>query len=215
MIEQKKRFAMALSALAEYYGRELSDGVIALYWQGLSNFSIADIEAAIGRHIQNPDSGMWMPKIADIVRMIDGSTQSAAATAWAKVMRAVGSVGQYQSLAFDDPVIHLAIEENGGWISLCRIEESELPFLQKRFETSYRNYRVRGGDLPAYPRHLIGVSEMDNSARGFPVDTPRLVGDPAKARSVMSGGSDSPRVAITAASAVSLPRLSVIGRDSA
>ena len=199
MIEQKKRFAMALSALAEYYGRELSDGVIALYWQGLSSFSIADIEAAIGRHIQNPDSGMWMPKIADIVRMID----------------AVGSVGQYQSLAFDDPVIHLAIEENGGWISLCRIEESELPFLQKRFETSYRNYRVRGGDLPAYPRHMIGVSEMDNSARGFPVDPPRLVGDPAKARSVMSGGSDSPRVAITAASAVSLPRLSVIGRDSA
>ena len=195
MIEQKKRFAMALSALAEYYSRELSDGVIALYWQGLSNFSIADIEAAIGRHIQNPDSGMWMPKIADIVRMIDGSTQSAAATAWAKVMRAVGSVGQYQSLAFDDPVIHLAIEENGGWISLCRIEESELPFLQKRFETSYRNYRVRGGDLPVYPRHLVG--------------------DPAKALSVMSGGSDSPRVAITSASAVSLPRLSVIGRDSA
>jgi len=66
---------------------------------------------------------MWMPKIADIVRMIDGSTQSAAATAWAKVMRAVGSVGQYQSLAFDDPVIHLAIDETGGWISLCRIEE--------------------------------------------------------------------------------------------
>ena len=162
MIEQKKRFAMALSALAEYYGRELSDGVIALYWQGLSNFSIADIEAAIGRHIQNPDSGMWMPKIADIVRMIDGSTQSAAATAWAKVMRAVGSVGQYQSLAFDDPVIHLAIEENGGWISLCRIEEAELPFVQKRFETSYRNYRVRGGDLPAQqlcqqcPRTPIG-----------------------------------------------------------
>jgi len=87
--------------------------------------------------------------------------------------------------------------------------------LQKRFETSYRNYRVRGGDLPVYPRHLIGVSEMDNSARGFPVDSPRLVGDPAKALSVMSGGSDSPRVAITAASAVSLPRLSVIGRDSA
>jgi len=43
MIEQKKRFAMALSALAEYYSRELSDGVIALYWQGLSSFSIADI----------------------------------------------------------------------------------------------------------------------------------------------------------------------------
>jgi len=87
MTDQKIRFAKALSALAEYYGKELSDGVIALYWQGLSQYGIADLEAAIGRHLQNPDTGQWMPKIADIVRMIDGTTKGAAVMAWATTMR--------------------------------------------------------------------------------------------------------------------------------
>ena len=191
-----RRFVTALVALAEYYGRDLSEGVIALYWQGLSQYPIDELEAAIGRHLQNPDTGQWMPKIADIVRMIDGTTQSAATLAWAKVMRAVGSVGQYQSLAFDDAVIHLAIDDLGGWPGICQTAEAELPFLQKRFETNYRAYRMRGTDLPPHPRYLPGVSEMRNSAEGFQSDAPRLVGDLSKAQAVYSGGSDAPRLPV-------------------
>jgi Domain of unknown function (DUF6475) len=216
MTEQKIRFAKALLALAEYYGRELSDGVIALYWQGLRQYSIADIEAAIGRHLQNPDSGQWMPKIADIVRMIDGTTQSAAAMAWAKIMRAVGSVGQYQSLAFDDALIHLVIDDLGGWPGVCQIDEAEIPFLQKRFETSYRAYRMRGTDVPAHLPYLVGVSEMQNATKGYQSEPPRLVGDLERARAVMAGGSDLPRLPVHAADAV-LPveRLRLIGKASA
>jgi len=193
----KIRFAKALSALAEYYGKELSDGVISLYWQGLQQFSVDEIESAIGRHLQNPDSGQWMPKIADIVRMIEGTTQDAAALAWAKVMRAVGSVGQYQSLAFDDVVIHLVIDDLGGWPSLCQTSEDELPFLAKRFETNYRAYRRRADDIPPHPRYLVGVSEMQNVGAGFKSDPPRLVGDPEKAKRVMIGGSSAPRLQVS------------------
>lgn len=206
------RFAKAFLALAEYYGRELSEGVIALYWQGLQQYPINDIEAAIGRHLQNPDSGQWMPKIADIVRMIDGTTQSAAAMAWAKIMRAVGCVGQYQSIAFDDAVIHLVLDDMGGWPKLCQTSEEELPFVQKRFETSYRAYRQRGNDMPAYPRYLAGVSETANSAQGYRSDPPRLVGDLAKARQVFSGGSDVARLPVHVASE---PMLKLIPRSAA
>lgn len=216
MTDQKIRFAKALSALAEYYGKELSDGVIALYWQGLSQYPIDDIEAAIGRHLQNPDTGQWMPKIADIVRMIDGTTQGAAAMAWAKVMRAVGSVGQYQSLAFDDAIIHLVIDDLGGWPGICQGEEAEIPFLQKRFETSYRAYRMRGSDVPPHPRYLVGVSEMQNTAKGYEPEAPRLVGDLAKAQAVLSGGSNAPRLPVHVAhSSPLVERLRLIGRESA
>jgi hypothetical protein len=215
MTDQKIRFAKALSALAEYYGKELSDGVIALYWQGLSQYGIADLEAAIGRHLQNPDTGQWMPKIADIVRMIDGTTQGAAAMAWAKTMRAVGSVGQYQSLAFDDALIHLVIDDLGGWPGICQVEEAELPFLQKRFETIYRAYKMRGSDVPPHRRYLVGVSEIQNGAKGYQPDPPRLVGDLERARAVLSGGSDAPRLPIHAADAVPAERLRLIGRESA
>jgi hypothetical protein len=216
MTDQKIRFAKALSALAEYYGKELSDGVIALYWQGLSQYGIADLEAAIGRHLQNPDTGQWMPKIADIVRMIDGTTQGAAAMAWAKTMRAVGSVGQYQSLAFDDALIHLVIDDLGGWPGICQVEEAELPFLQKRFETIYRAYKMRGSDVPPHRRYLVGVSEIQNGAKGYQPDPPRLVGDLAKAQAVLSGGSNAPRLPVHVAHSTPLvERLRLIGRESA
>lgn len=197
----KLRFGKALMALAEYYGKELSDGVIQLYWQGLQQYSIDDIESAIGRHLQNPDNGQWMPKIADVVRMIEGTTQSSAAISWAKVMRAVGSVGQYQSIVFDDPVIHLAIGDIGGWPSVCQCEVEELPFLQNRFYKAYRAYKSRGGDIPQYPRHLCGLSEIQNSALGFKADPPMIVGDKEKAKLVYFGGSDAPRLPVHIASA--------------
>lgn len=192
------RFAKALVALAEYYGRDLSEVVIDLYRQGLQSYDIDAIERAIGAHLQNPDTGQWMPKIADIVRMIEGTTQDAAALAWAKVMRAVGSVGQYQSLAFDDVVIHLAVDDLGGWPKLCQTTEEELPFLAKRFETQYRAYRRRGDDLPPHPRYLVGVSEMSNVAAGHKSEAPRLVGDQDRAKRVMIGGSSAPRLQVSA-----------------
>lgn len=214
----KTRFAKAMSALAEYYGKELSEGVISLYWQGLEGYDIADIEAAIGRHLQNPDSGQWMPKIADIVRMIEGSTQTSAAIAWAKVMRAVGRVGQYRSVAFDDPVIHLALDDLGGWPAMCQISEDELPFLQNRFERIYRGYKVRGSDLPPYLPWLAGISERQNLAKGYQVEPPRLVGDLTRAKAVVSAGTqDGQRFPVHAGDC--LPgfedRLRLVGREAA
>jgi len=212
----KIRFGKALAALAEYYGKELSEGVVTLYWQGLQQYDIDDIESAIGRHLQNPDSGQWMPKIADIVRMIDGTTQSAAAMAWAKVMRAVGAVGQYQSIGFDDAVIHLTIDDLGGWPKLCQTEEAEMPFLQKRFETAYRAYRSRGADIPPHPRYLPGVSEMQNVGQGFKSDPPRLVGDLEKAKRVIAGGTDAARLPVHVGEAAGmLPGLRLIGTEAA
>lgn len=212
----KLRFAKALSALAEYYGKELSEGVISLYWQGLQQFSIEDIEVAIGRHLQNPDTGQWMPKIADIVRMLEGTTQSAAAMAWAKVMRAVGSVGQYQSIAFDDAVIHLTIDDLGGWPGICQTSEEETPFLQNRFEKNYRAYKQRGQDLPAHPKYLPGVHEANNSPMGFKSDPPRLVGDLEKAKQVYLGGSTAPRLPVHIGMIEpAVAALRLVGKDAA
>lgn len=202
MKSKSVRFATALSALGDYYGKELSEGVIALYWQGLQQYEIEDIEVAIGRHLQNPDSGQWMPKIADIVRMLEGTTQSSAAMAWAKVMRAVGAVGQYQSIVFDDAVIHLAISDLGGWPHVCQTTEEELPFLQGRFEKNYRAYKVRGNDLPSFPRYMPGICEIQNSAMSLKSDPPLLVGDMERAKLVYQSGSDAPRLPVHVARSV-------------
>ncbi len=57
--------------------------------------------------------------------MLGGSTQDAALAAWSKVDRAVREVGPYQSVAFDDALIHRVLFEMGGWIPLGSKTEDE------------------------------------------------------------------------------------------
>ncbi|MCL2076328.1 MAG: DUF6475 domain-containing protein [Betaproteobacteria bacterium] len=199
--EDKARIVKAISGAAEYYGKPLSDGVLMLYLQGLAGYPAADVERAIYAHIQNPDTGQFMPKIADITRAIGGTTQSAAAIAWGKVQQAVAQIGIYRSIAFDDACIHLAIADIGGWQEIGRTPVVELPFLQARFEKSYRAYAARRHDLPPHPGYLVGIFEADNNLRGYPVEPPVLVGNPDRARAVLAAGSNAPRLTITAGQA--------------
>lgn len=210
-----ERFHDGIVGVMSFYGKDVSTFALDIWWNALSSYDLTAIMAAFNRYVTNPDCGQFAPKPADIIRMLEGTTQDSAVMAWAKVQQAVGSVGAYQSLAFDDPIIHLAISDLGGWIEICRTLEAELPFLAKRFETSYRAYKRRGSDIPAHPRYLVGISETTNNVGGFRSDPPRLVGDPAKAQAVLSGGTDSGRVQITSAgSAIESIRL-VHKRDAA
>ena len=135
----KQRFARAIAALHEYYGKGVSEAVVELYWQGLYQYTNDQLETAVMRHIQNPDNGQWMPKVSDLVKMMAGSTQDAALTAWNKVERAISGVGTHRSVVFDDPIIHVVLEDLGGWIDLGATPEKELPFVRKRFEEIYRS----------------------------------------------------------------------------
>jgi hypothetical protein len=200
-----KRFASAMQALGEYYGRQLSKAAVRLYWQGLMEFDILAIERAIGEHMRNPDTGQFLPKIADVVRVIHGRTEDQSLAAWAKVDRAVRSVGGYQSVVFDDPIVHRVISDMGGWVALCAKRDDEWPFVAKEFGVRYRAFRLRG-ETPEYPRQLIGIAEAHNSSKGLPSDPPTLVGNQAAAERVMLGGTDRPLVAFTRA-ATAVPRI--------
>jgi hypothetical protein len=136
-------FCEMLDLIAEQYGKTLSDGAKALYWQGLHDFDLSALKQAASRHLRNPDTGQFMPKIADFVRMLQGSTQDAALTAWAKVDQAIRRIGTYQDVVFDDPIIHRVIQDMGGWIGLGTKTEDEWPFVAKEFENRYRGFKQR------------------------------------------------------------------------
>ncbi len=53
----KQRFARAIAALHEYYGKPVSEAVVELYWQALYQYSDEQLETAVMRHIANPDNG--------------------------------------------------------------------------------------------------------------------------------------------------------------
>ncbi len=189
-LEVKRAFATLLSGLADYYKQEISRAVLGLYWEGLRQFDYAAIEKACWAHTQNPDTGMFMPRTADLIKMLQGRTDDQAKIAWAKVDRAArSSPGVYETVAFDDPLIHRVLADMGGWASFGNKAEDEWPFVAKEFETRYRGYRMRGVQ-PEYPNKLIGVAESQNYSSGQMVKREVfLIGDSAKAIEVIKGGS--------------------------
>tara|TARA_R110000850_G_scaffold264606_1_gene393769 strand:+ start:17040 stop:17714 length:675 start_codon:yes stop_codon:yes gene_type:complete len=177
----------------EVYGRKPEPRVVYMVFQALISFPLQDIERALCRHLTNPDTGQYPPKPADIVRLIQGSSQTTSGEAWAKVDRAIRCVGNYRTVVFDDPKIHAAIDRLGGWQKISLTEEKEYPFLRNNFLKLYQGFTVQPPET--FPRKLIGTCEHENSQhdsfmRGRSKNEPVMIGDPERARLVYQGGGE-------------------------
>lgn len=177
----------------EVYGRKPEPRVVYMVFQALISFPLQDIERALCRHLTNPDTGQYPPKPADIVRLIQGSSQTTSGEAWAKVDRAIRCVGNYRTVVFDDPKIHAAIDRLGGWQKISMTDEKEYPFLRNNFLKLYQGFTVQPPET--FPRKLIGTCEHENSQhdsfmRGRSKNEPVMIGDPERARLVYQGGGE-------------------------
>ena len=76
--QDQGRFAELMTSLGEYYSKSMSEPMIAMYWQGLQRYDINAIQQAFNRHVNNPDSGQFMPKIADVSKMLGGTSNDRA-----------------------------------------------------------------------------------------------------------------------------------------
>ena len=200
--EDRQKFGALMTSISAYYGKTIEPGVAEIYWQALKKYDFEDVKRAAGAHAVDPDSGQFMPKAADFVRHIDGNSASQASMAWAKVVTAIRDLGAYKSVAFDEPEIHAAIEDLGGWVKLCGVVERDLPFEQKRFENSYRGYKLRGILVHEFRPYLIGVAEGENRGAGYKPQPPVLIGDKQKALLITKNTEYKPRIAISAYEAV-------------
>ena len=192
-IDDLESFSELLNGVFDLYGKPISEFAVQIWWDALKQYDLPAVMLAFSRHVQNPDVGQFLPKPADVIRMLGGTTKDSAMSAWSKVDKAVRQVGTYASVAFDDPLIHRAIHDMGGWIALGTRSEDEWPFEANRFVSYYRGYASRS-EQPEYPSVLIGISEADNAQRGFRNDPPRLIGDADRAMLVMQGGTDKPLI---------------------
>lgn len=183
-----KRFQILLSNVMDYYGKNTTDFVLDVFWNACEPFEFEQIQKAMQGHMKDAENGRFAPKIADLVRVLVGTTTDRAALAWGKVLEAMSGVGAYSDVVFDDPAIHAAIEDCGGWVKICRSQTEELSYLQHRFCQSYKAYTGRGEF--EYQRRLIGDRSPDREyeMRGIPLPKPAIVGDIDKARIVYRGG---------------------------
>jgi len=190
----RRRFAACLTAASELYGRSMSVALVDLYWRTLERFEMDAVERAFQQHMLSPDAGQYMPKPADIARMIGGTSLDAAQVAWAAVDRAVRLVGPYPSVTFDDPVTQRVVFDMGGWIKLGERTTAEWPFVANEFRARYEGFRSRG-ESPQHPPRLPGIAERDAISKGGSFDHV-LLGDPARAKQVQVTGREGGDLAV-------------------
>ena len=188
----EQQFCSVLMAMAAVHRVELSQQVIRLYWAALEQYDIADIMQALTVLMRDPDCGQWMPKPADIVRVIDGGKASKSAIAWEKVDKAMRCVGGNSSVVFDDPIIHATLTTLGQWPELCATATDEVCFLRQRFDKAYQAMCL--SPPKCWQKKLIGRYEAHNAPRGLPTEQPIPIGDVAKCREVYKAGKDSGQV---------------------
>ena len=179
-------FTELLTTVSALYRIALSAKSFELYWNVLQSFEWKDIKVAFQKHLTDPDNGRYFPKPADVVRYIDGNSETQALRAWSKVEEAIRSVGCYASVVFDDPIIHVVVDEMGGWIRLCQTLLKDLPFRANEFKKHYVAYVNH--PVPHYPRQLLGLEAQQNGMHGYAKQSSLLVGDQKQAFLVFQNG---------------------------
>ena len=149
------QFAKLMAAIGEIYSKNISEEMADIYWQSLEKFEFNDIENAFKLHVIDHEHGRFFPKIIDITRFIKDSNQIKSDKAWGKVLDAIGRIGSYDNVVFDDVIIHIAIKNMGGWVQLCQAKTTQLDFKSKEFKRLYMNFVINPPD--SIPKYLSGI----------------------------------------------------------
>lgn len=177
--EDKRAFFDLMMAAGEVYGREVTQPMAAIYFSALANVSIEQVQEAMMAHMQNPDSGQFFPKPADIIKQMTGTTkqqdaaiEDRAAVAWACIERDIRRIGSYGTLKLDDKQALATIKAMGGWQSICQTETSKMEWKRKEFIRMYETFERT--PLEALPSSLPGRIELSEVKASGPVALDKL-----------------------------------------
>lgn len=177
--EDKRAFFDLMMAAGEVYGREVTQPMAAIYFSALASVSIEQVQTAMMAHMQNPDSGQFFPKPADLIKQMTGTTkqqdaaiEDKAAIAWACIERDIRRIGSYGTLKLEDKQALATVKAMGGWQSICQTETSKMEWKRKEFIRMYETFERM--PLEALPSSLPGRIEMSEVKQAGPVALDKL-----------------------------------------
>jgi hypothetical protein len=169
--------------------RDLTPVTMRMWFEALRAYELTTIRAAFTSHLRNPDVGQFVPMPADLVKLIDGGSNDAALLAWARVDRAARTIGAYRSVVFDDPLIHYAIDNIGGWIHLGGLDRGGLALRAQPVRGALPRRAHAQPAAPLAPhRHHRGREQRPER----PCPLPVLLGDTRRCREVLARGFHQP-----------------------
>ena len=166
--QDKSVFRDMMMAAGEVYGREITKPLLQMYFAALAQIGIEQVQAAMMAHMQNPDSGQFFPKPADLIKQMIGTTkqqdaaiEDKAAIAWACIEQDIRRIGSYGTLKLDDKQALATVKAMGGWQSICQTEISKMEWKRKEFIRMYETFERM--PLDALPSSLPGRIEMSEA----------------------------------------------------
>lgn len=132
-----------LYVLADYFGKDLSPEVAELYVSSLNAYSAVVFESAVKKGIQ-----VWkfFPKIAEIAELLAPKSKAIAENEWACLVLHARKRGRSVVPMACDATLK-ALRAAGGYKALCDCSESELHWMQKRFEEAFEDANAVNGLL--------------------------------------------------------------------
>lgn len=185
-IKDKPKFCELVVGTGETYDKPVTELQLRIWWNALSKFDWLHVKQAFNKHVMTGGSGKYMPRPADIVEMIEGNADDRATIAWGVVLDTLLRIGTYESVVFDDPIIHMVIKDMGGWIKVGEITEAELPFRAKDFAQRYKAYSKY--PMTNVPPVMVGATNHSLSLYGKTLKPPVLIGEREKCLAI--SGSD-------------------------
>jgi hypothetical protein len=158
------RLAALLAQTAEVYGKDRpTAGALKVFAAALSDYDVDDVQHALSVHVR---TNKFWPRPADLIEILEGTAEDRARMAWQKVKSAQRRYGAHYSVAFEDPLIHYAVERLGGWTALSQIESKDEPFREKDFIGWYIKGERTGIGWGQVSAKLPGLHELNNRQCG-------------------------------------------------
>lgn len=182
--EDKTAFAEAVATFASLYRHEVTKPALRLWWAVLCRFELEDVQRALGVYASSGNRFVAVP--GQIAELIEGDPDTRALQAWTRLELAMQRVGRYDSVAFDDALIHACVAEMGGWLEVCGWTLDEAPFRRNEFVKRYRGHQL-SRRVPPFPTHLVGLIEADPQSDATSADA-RRIGDELGVAWVLENG---------------------------
>lgn len=156
-----KTYIEGIAMIQKVLDKKYTDDQTDYYWVLLKDIPEENFMLGINILLRERDSP-FLPTPADIRTFCtatrDTDLEIRIARAKLLVKNALNSVGTYESVAFDDPIIHLIIRDAGGWIKLGKMTLKEYEdYLKWDFPRLYKAYAAnKTSDIPLF---LEGISK--------------------------------------------------------
>jgi len=158
---ERDTFTQAIKSLEVSFSKKMTQEEIEIYWEMLKGYEDKDIKNAVIKCIKELT---FFPRIADIIRPIEGDTREETELAWLYLKEKIEDDGYYSSVSFPKyPAVGAVVEALGGWLRINDMKENEETWIKKEFTVLYPILKKNG----EYPKELAGFFEIENNNKGY------------------------------------------------